>query len=68
MQNESLLPRKLSFEEARREQRLYWAAKSMPERLAAATALTERMYRMRGIDPDEWKTDWTARRVRRSRG
>lgn len=68
MLDELLLPRKLNFEQARQEQRAYWAAKSMPERLAAAAALTERMYRMRGVDPDEWKADWTVRRVRRSQG
>ena len=37
----------------------------MAERLAAMTALTRRMYRLRGIDLDEFKTDLTPSRVRR---
>jgi hypothetical protein len=61
-------PRKLTREEARREQHLYWSRKSVAERLAAMTELTRRMYRMRGIDIDERKADLTARRVRRSQG
>jgi hypothetical protein len=61
-------PRKLKHEEARAEQRLYWSGKSIPERLAAATALTRRMYAMRGIDLDERKADFTVSRIRRSRG
>ncbi len=48
-------PRRLSPAAARTEQRLYWSRKSVPERLAAATELTRRMYRMRGIDIDERK-------------
>jgi hypothetical protein len=63
----SLGPRKLSHEAARMEQRLYWSQKSVQERLAAMTELTRRMYRMRGIDIDERKTDFTPRRVHRSR-
>lgn len=63
-----LAPRKLSHAEARTEQRLYWSRKSIPERLAAATELTRRMYRMRGIDIDERKADFTPGRVRRSQG
>jgi hypothetical protein len=58
-------PRKLTHAQARMEQRLYWSRKSMAERLAAMTALTRRMYRMRGIDLDEFKTDLTPSRVRR---
>jgi hypothetical protein len=50
------------------EHLLYWSRKSIPERLAAATALTRRMYRMRGIDLDELKADLTPRRVRRRQG
>ena len=50
------------------EQLLYWSRKSIPERLAAATELTRRMYRMRGIDIDERKADFTPSRVRRSQG
>ena len=61
-------PRKLSHGQARMEQMLYWSRKSVPERLAAATALTKRMYRMRGIDLDERKTDLTPRRVSRRQG
>jgi hypothetical protein len=60
-------PRKLTPQQARLEQLLYWSRKSVPERLAAMTELTRRMYRMRGIDIDERKVDWTPRRVRRSR-
>ena len=55
--------RKLTHAEARMEQRLYWSGKSVAERLAAMTELTRRMYRMRGIDLDEFQTDVTARRV-----
>ncbi len=61
-------PRRLTHEQASAEQRLYWSRKSIPERLAAMTALNERMLRMRGIDPDELKADLTPRRVRRSQG
>jgi hypothetical protein len=50
------------------EQMLYWSRKSIPERLAAATALTRRMYRMRGIDLDEQEADFTPGRVRRRQG
>ncbi len=60
-------PRKLTHEEARMEQRLYWSKKSIPERLAAMTALNRRMYEMRGISIDEFEADLTPRRVRRSR-
>ncbi len=50
------------------EQRLYWSRKSIPERLAAMTELTRRMYKMRGIDIDESKADFTPSRVRRRKG
>jgi hypothetical protein len=63
-----LAARKLSHAEARTEQRIYWSRRSIPERLAAATELTIRMYRMRGIDIDERKADFTPGRVRRSQG
>jgi hypothetical protein len=63
-----LAPRKLTHSEARMEQLLYWSRKSIPERLAAATALTRRMYRMQGIDIDEHKADFTPNRVRRRQG
>jgi len=58
-------PRKLTHHQARMEQLLYWSRESIPERLVAATALTARMYRMRGIDIDEFETDLTPRRVSR---
>ena len=45
---EGLAPRKLSHQEARTEQHLYWSRKSIAERLTAATELTRRLYRMRG--------------------
>ena len=59
-------PRKLTRQQARLEQLLYWSRKSIPERLAAASSLTRRMYLMRGIDIDQFKTDLTPSRVRRS--
>jgi hypothetical protein len=61
-------PRKLSHEEARMEQLVYWSRKSIPERLEAAAALTRRMKQMRGIPYDEQETDLTPSRVRRSKG
>jgi len=61
------LLRKLTREEAREEQRQYWCSLSALERLSAAAELTRQMYQMRGIDLDERKTDWTVRRVPRSR-
>jgi hypothetical protein len=60
-------PRRLTHAEARREQLLYWASKSIPERLAAMTALNERMRVMRGERIDEQKPDLTPRRVPRRR-
>jgi hypothetical protein len=62
---ESWAPRKLTHLQGKAEQRLYWSGKSIPERLAAMTALTKRMYLMRGIDIDEFKADFTVSRVRR---
>ena len=61
-------PRKLTRHQARMEHLLYWSRKSIPERLAAMTALTKRMYKMRGIDLDEQAADLTPRRVRRRKG
>lgn len=58
-------PRKLTHDQARMEQHLYWSRKTVAERLAAMTALTARMYRMRGISIDEQEADWTVSRVRR---
>jgi hypothetical protein len=60
-------PRRLTREQARLEQHAYWSGKSVQERLAGAAELTRRMYRMRGIDLDERKADFTPRRVRRRR-
>ena len=60
--------RKLGYHEARMEQLVSWSRKSIPERLAAATSLTRRMYQMRGIPYDEQEADFTASRVRRHRG
>jgi hypothetical protein len=60
-----LAPRKLTQHQARMEHLLYWSGKSIPERLAAMTALTRRMYKMRGIDLDERNADFTPSRVRR---
>ena len=62
----SFAPRKLTRHQARMEHLLYWSQKTIPERLAAMTALTKRMYTMRGIDLDERKTDFTLSRVHRS--
>jgi len=61
-------PRKLTRAQASAEQRVYWSRKTIPERLAAMTDLTKRMYRMRGIDLDELKADLAPRRVRRRQG
>jgi hypothetical protein len=60
-----LAPRRLTHHQARMEQLLYWSGKSIPQRLAAATALTKRMYQMRGIAIDEQEADFTPSRVRR---
>jgi hypothetical protein len=60
-------PRKLTPEQARAEQRLYWSRKTPAERIAAAAALTRRSYAMLGIDLDERKADLTPRRVPRRR-
>jgi hypothetical protein len=62
---EVFTPRKLTHHQARMEQLLYWSRKTIPERLAAATALTVRMYKMRGISFDEQEADFTPSRVRR---
>ena len=62
---DDLAPRKLTHLQARMEQLNCWSGKSIPERLAAMTSLTRRMYLMRGIDIDERKADFTVSRVRR---
>lgn len=64
---QQLSVRKLTHEQARLEQRLYWSKKSISERLAAAAALTKRMYKLRGIDLDEQESDWNPRWVPRSK-
>jgi hypothetical protein len=61
-------PRKLTREQAKAEQRLYWSTKTVAERLAGAAELTRWAYRLRGIDLDDFKTDLRVSRVRRSRG
>jgi hypothetical protein len=61
-------PRKLTHHQARMEQLLYWSRKTIPERLAAATALTERMQRMRGIQIVEHEADFTPCRIPRRTG
>jgi hypothetical protein len=58
-------PRKLTHAQARLEHLLYWSQKSIPERLTAMTALTKRLYKMRGIDIDEQEADLSPRRVSR---
>ncbi len=59
-------PRKLTHAQARLEQLLDASRMSLPERLAAARALTERMYKLQGIDFDEREADFTPHRVPRS--
>ena len=58
-------PRKLTHLQARMEQHVSSSRMTIPERLAAATELTKRLYKMRGIDLDEFKTDLTPSRVSR---
>ncbi len=59
--------RRLTWDEGRAEQRLYWSGKTVAERLAGAEELTRWAYLMRGIDLDDFKTDLRVSRVRRSR-
>ena len=63
-----LVPRRLTRDEGRKELLRFWGGKTVAERLDAMTELTRRLYRMRGIDVDQFKTDFTPRRVRRSKG
>ena len=65
---EDWMPRKLTHEQARAEQRLDWSGKTYQERLRAMTELNRRMLALRGIDLDELQTDWTVSRVRRRAG
>ena len=62
-----LVPRRLTRDEARKEPLRFWAGKTVAERLDAMTELTRRLYRMRGIDVDQFKTDFTPGRIRRSK-
>jgi len=57
--------RKLTREQARLEEALYWSTKTIAERIAAARELTTHLYRMRGIDVDREHTGFTVRRVPR---
>ncbi len=56
-------PRMLSFEEARAEQRRYWAGLTMGERITAAGKLTAQLQRIRGIDPNDRSAESRARFV-----
>ena len=58
-------PRKLTHEQARIEQLVYWSKKTVSERLAACATLTRELYQMRGIEIDERKADFTPSRVPR---
>jgi len=62
---EQWAPRKLTHAQGLKEQLMYWRGRTIPERLAAATALTRRMYKMRGIDLDAFQTDFSPRRISR---
>jgi hypothetical protein len=67
MNADQLPPRRLTYEEARAEQRLHASKMTIPERLAAMTALNERMRSMRGIKADEDETYWNPRWVSRGK-
>ncbi len=67
MPDEPSLIRKLTHEQARAEQRLYWSTKSIPERLAASAALTQRMNAMRGIKTNDGSPDFTPSRIPRTK-
>ena len=60
-------PRKLTHAQADAEHHLYWRTKTIEERLEASTDLTRRLYSMRGIDLDDFKTDLTPSRAPRHR-
>ena len=60
-------PRKLTREQARTEDLLYWSNKTVAERLEASEALTRRLYEVRGINRDDTEADFTPSRVRRSK-
>ena len=65
MSEDTTLPRKLTHEQAKQEQRLYWRDKSMAERLAAMSALNERLNRMQGIERGDQRTDFAVKGVSR---
>ena len=67
-ENDTWTPRKLTREAARAEQRVYWSTKSIAERLRAMSALTRRLYAMRGINLNDFKADFTVSRVLRRKG
>ncbi len=66
--DEQWAPRKLTSAQGQLEQLAYWQSKTIPERLAGATALTRRMYKMRGIDLDAFEADFSPSRVSRRKG
>ena len=63
--NDAWKPRKLTHEQARAEQRLSWSRMTVQQRLAGAAELTRSMFQMRGIDLDDFETDFTPRRISR---
>jgi hypothetical protein len=65
---EQWAPRKQTHSQGLIEQLMYWRGRTIQERLAAATALTRRMYKMRGIDLDAFQTDFSPRRISRRKG
>ncbi len=58
-------PRKLTHAQANAEHHLYQSTKTIEKRLEACTAITRRLYAMRGIDLDDFKTDLTPSRAPR---
>ena len=68
MPEEPIPMRKLTHKRGKQEQRAWAASLSVAERLQAAAALTRRLYQMRGIDIDAFKTDLTPRRTARRKG
>jgi hypothetical protein len=64
---EEVTAKKLTHAEARLAQRLYWSGKTEAERLMAMWELNSRMAAWRGVPVDQRETNWTVRRVSRSR-
>ena len=60
-------PRMLTHEQGRREQRLYWANKTIPERLEEMWRLNERLRPMRAAKSHESQPYSNPRFVRRDR-